>query len=408
MRENTASKLTISSAMVLLCLLDSLFFPYIRSLSISLTILIVPIWYLLSFKKINFSRDFYVSLIVLTLCIFSLLYSTIKNQGNFIGMYGEIETLKINASLFVILLFVFLTYFFYLNNFSFFLKNIKSILLAFIAFNFVIGFAYFYSPEIYFKLRTFWTMSGKEIQVGEFSSMYRFTGIFSDPNNAGVAFAAVLAFLLFNLKLKGVTKIVIIFVTGFNVVMTMSSTALLCYLLVFGCAIVYDFKEIFRGRIGYLVVPLIMLIPLWIYLYYSLNIINSVVVDTAINRMSENNADSRISIWSSLLSIENFSKSLIFGRGGAIVINDLNVRPHSGHLYLIYGYGLLAYFGFMFVFFRVRKNMKLIKYIFAIPLFLGFTVNVGIIDFRFAMMFSILFAGYSGMSSKTYLSKKYF
>ena len=66
--------------------------------------------------------------------------------------------------------------------------------------------------------------------------------------------------------------------------------------------------------------------------------------------------------------------------------------PHSGHLYLIYAYGMIVYACYLFVFFWRRKQDAWSKMLHLIPLFACFSVNVGLIDARYTFASAVIFA----------------
>jgi hypothetical protein len=86
--------------------------------------------------------------------------------------------------------------------------------------------------------------------------------------------------------------------------------------------------------------------------------------------------------------------------GGTLIIDGVVFSPHNGHLHLIYSYGFIAYAIFIYIFFRKRVNTTWAAYFFLVPLFLIFTMNVGIYEPRFVMLLSLLLARYSSVENR--------
>jgi len=76
---------------------------------------------------------------------------------------------------------------------------------------------------------------------------------------------------------------------------------------------------------------------------------------------------------------------------------------------LIYNYGMISYVVFMYIIFRIRKGTPLEKQFFMVPLLIGFTVNVGIIEPRFvnilALLTAYLNAGYKRQKVRNTVNK---
>ena len=64
----------------------------------------------------------------------------------------------------------------------------------------------------------------------------------------------------------------------------------------------------------------------------------------------------------------------------------------NGHLYWICMYGLPSYIGFMWLMFRKTRKQKLREYIWIIPFFVCFTMNIGIGEFKWMAIFLLLLA----------------
>ncbi|GAA0478703.1 hypothetical protein IRB23M11_21030 [Alkalibacterium sp. m-11] len=382
--------------MFFLVLLDILFFPYITPLYSSLSMWVLIFWLPLNLNKLSKTKEVKMFFFALIFILASTIYSFRFSQS--------IITANITNT--VILIYGFLYYFFFRLNFQKYEVNISSFLIGYLVLNAILGLVYYLSPQMYFNMRSFWTMSGNTIEVGSSLSIYRFTGILSDPNNFAVIINAITYFLIFNTDTKVNRKFIIVFLTGFLTVISMSTTGLIMFALLISFAVITKLSKVFLTRkikkknllFGMVIISLLPFFLLLINEFFS-----SEIAVIAINRSESNSADSRIMIWQNLLSSKNMLNHLVLGDGGNVIINNRIFRPHNGHFHLIYSYGIITYFIFMYTFFRIRGNLSfssLKKYLFLVPIFLGFTVNVGIYENRFINIMGLLVAAYATSKEK--------
>lgn len=382
--------------MFFIVLLDILFFPYITPLYSSLSMWILIFWLPLNLNKLSKTKEVKMFFCALIFILASTIYSFRLSQS--------IITANITNT--VILFYGFLYYFFFRLNFQKYKVKISSFLIGYLIFNAILGLVYYLSPQMYFNMRSFWTMSGNTIEVGSSLSIYRFTGILSDPNNFAVIINAITYFLIFNTNIKINRKFIIVFLTGFLTVISMSTTGLIMFSLLIFFVVITKLSKVFLTLkikkkdllFGMIIISLLPFLLLLINEFLS-----SEIAAIAINRSESNSADSRIMIWQNLLSSKNMLNHLVLGDGGNVIINNRIFRPHNGHFHLVYSYGFITYFIFMYTFFRIRGNLSfssLKKYLFLVPIFLGFTVNVGIYENRFINIMGLLVAAYATSKEK--------
>jgi len=250
-------------------------------------------------------------------------------------------------------------------------------------------------------------MSGNIIEIESSLLIHRFTGTFSDPNNLAIIINAIILFLTTNTKLTCFQSMTVIVISAFILFMTMSKTGF----ILFGLFLIVLFFLILKKGLSLFLSPrikrsslfsmlfLLILLP-FIYLGIN-NFLNSEVAQLALFRFRSNSISSRTIIWETLLKSKNIFYSFILGDGGTVIVDGAPYKPHNGHLHLIYSYGFIAYFLFMYIFFRIRKPFSSYKNaLFLLPLFLGFTVNVGIYEPRFINIMALLVASYSASTIK--------
>lgn len=368
-----------------LCIIDILFLPYIRVLSASISMILVPLWFLFNLNKIKINKEFKLFFIMLFFMTLSLVFSTIKHP----------DFLKANITTMIIIIYGFLYYFFFVFCFKRSVITLKNFFIAYIAFGVILSLIYYVDAAIFFRIRTIWTMSGNIIDANDMAMLYRFTSTFSDPNNAATVFVAVFTFILFNNKLSMKQTLFVFLGITFIIINTMSNTGfILLGITLFISTFSVIKKSIFSkfkvSSIVYIIILILLLIPLVYYLFPEF--MDSSVVSTSLTRVRGNSVDSRITIWGNLLRNENIFKYILYGMGGTVALNGNAYKPHNGHLHLIYNYGMIAYAIFMYTFFKIKKDVQINRYFCLIPFFLGFSINVGIYEPRFINVLAMLAA----------------
>jgi len=369
----------------------------------SFSMLLIVVWYIFNFKKIRVDKELYVAF-GLSLCAITSTIFAVLIFPEHVEVYGESDVLvwRNNIVNLAILLYAVAVYFFYKHLMDTYRFNISYLLLFYLAFVFSLAVPYFFEPLLYFQLRSLWTLSGNVITFEEFSSIYRFSGILSDPNNAAVVFSAVVAYLIFNQKAKQIHAYGLFLVLLFLTICTMSSTGFILFALL---AVFYVLHVLSSSSLDKVIIfSFFCLLALALYPIVSkLGFLESEVLATALERLSENSSESRFKIWKDLIFNERIVYHFFVGGGATLIIDGELVKPHNGNIYLIYAFGFWGYLFFLYIFFRRRYDLPLRFYYFIVLLFLGFSVNVGLYDFRFTMILALLVADYSSKSAVTKL-----
>ncbi len=377
-----AKIINIDDYMFYMCILDILFLPYIRPLSASISMIMLPIWYLFSLNQLKVSNSFvffYFSLIFICLSVgLSAINTPQYLQSNIISL--------------VILIYGFLYYFFFDYYFKRSSVSLGKPLLVYVTFAAFLAIVYYVNPASYFNLRSIWTMSGKVIELRDSLMIHRFTGTLSDPNNAATVFVGLSAYLIFSDMLKPNQIVFVLVATTVIVFATMSCTGIVllgCVMLIFTLWLVCKFS-IHRIKISSVLIFLVLIATALILYKPLVNNLNNNVLQLALKRFSINSIAYRTKIWVDMIVQENPIYSIAYGHGGKIVLNGRLYRPHNGHLHLIYNYGFIPYIVFMYIIFRYKKCVGFRQHIFLLPFFVGFTMNVGIIEPRFLNILVLL------------------
>lgn len=379
------------------CVCDPMFFPYIRALDCSLSMIILPLWYIFSLDHVRIGKNFLIYFSVILLPIMSMTRLVVYTDAFSFSIlsYG------------VIVSFAFFQYFFLRYCITEYEFSISSALFLFLNFLFFLSLVYVISPKEYFYVRSFWTMSDNVINPDGSLTMHRFLGIFSDPNNAACLSFALGLFLMLNSSLSVSKSFLVAFQTGFVVLCTMSTTGLSLMIIV--PTIIFLVKLVSFLFFSCSLRARSILFLFFVACFFMIIIFlagNFEIIDLALERafvnlniLSEGSSGSRISIWKNVFDFESMFKSVFIGMG-AVYIRGTILAPHNGHFHLIYSYGFVFYIIFMCVFFNVRSFKEWKKALFLIPLFVGFTVNVGVYEPRWTGIFVLLVAAYAASFMK--------
>jgi hypothetical protein len=385
---------------------DILFLPFVRSLPFISSTFLIIFWFFLNYKKILIDKRAFLILIIAFFASISTLFAFFKTPEIIFFDDALINAHEINF-ITLILLFFFFIYFIFFKIYSYARLNVLiNVLIFYLFFNFFLAVVFWFDYDLYFRLREFWTYDSSKLEVGKFSSTTRFMGIFSDPNNASVAIVAVYLFLMIsNFSLK---KFVILsFITLFVVISTMSSVGIISYLIAFLSLFIYFlvFNRMSLSKfIFYLLLTIIVFIAVNSDLFRIVK--DSQVVSVALDRFATNSFASRFEKIELYISFDNLLNMFLVGQGGTIFIDGGYNKPHIGHLHIIFNYGMIAWLIFLFVFFMIRFNLPLIAYLPTFIIFLGFSSNTGIIDFRFALLSALLLGVYHSKIYATKLNNK--
>lgn len=369
---------SLTSGLALFCIVDMLMLPYIRVLSCSAAMLLVVFWYFVNVREVALKREIYVAIIMIILSV----------------VIGFVQTKAVSGlSVAFIIIFAFLVFSFLRNRLitEQFKKAVSVILFVYITFVFVLALLYIAKPSAFFSVRSFWTMSGTEITFTEMV-INRYTFLYSDPNNAGCCFVAILAYVLFCEKHKTATYLYYICALVVSVVVTFSVQAVLALVIVVFAAVftksgaTRQIRKIFIGMFAVAVV---------VFLLNFDRIMNSSVVKSLLFRVGNSNLSTgggRMSFWKATIENALSWYNIFVGKGAVMDTAGKTYLPHSGHLYTTISFGLLTNIVFCKTFFLLPRGSKLKYYIILLPLFLIFTINTGVADYRFVCTLVLLSA----------------
>lgn len=379
-------------------IIDALFFPYIRSLHASVSMILILVWGLIHLPMLLNMKCFKIVIGIYILIITSVLR----------GIVVFPKYISANITGMMILLFCLLYYVYFYIELKNNEINIIPIFYAQIIFSAILAMYYLVNPQGYFNIRSIWTMSGSTITYYE--AIYsRFTFLQSDPNNNGCIICAMMLYIFQNEKnISSVKRVVLMILVGISVFASISTTGFIVYFLSIGLYVaskngyrirryepryVKPFNFIMTVAIA---IALVMVVGLVFTnrISFSFDLISTMKERFKLTT-SGGTMSGRIDIWSEILNTFNWYQYIILGRGDTLIDRYGNVHAaHNGHIHMVLAYGMVAYMTFLYLFFRKCRERNWKSYIPMIPLFLLFSINTLIIDFRATIALSLIAATY--------------
>ena len=394
-------KFNFEQFLTVFAIIDIFLCPYIRPLRCTTSMLLLLVWY--AFKLFSRKSDIKgaikellrdkeaVAFIVSCLCIvISTIVGALTLPVAVPSSYqsGEINVFSRTVTYSAIYVFAFLYYFFYREMVKKYQNLIYLTIKVVFAAIFLFALIYLISPAAFYKIRAFWTLSGKvQNATVEASSHYRYTFSFSDPNNIAAMAVAITILLIENKKEKRLIKYGAFAMCAIILLTTMSVQGILGMAAYFGVKVCIFLYKVFKGTIVLKKRTIYICLGGMVVLLLAIPFLLQIpVFEKAFDRITNNGGSflTRWRIWCDLLQGNGFFKYLLFGRGCAIVLDGKAISPHNGHLYILYAYGFVAYLLFMYVFFGKKRGIKWSNMIFLLPLFVCFTINVGLLDARYS------------------------
>lgn len=380
----------LDEALFLILVADILFAPFLLPVPVPISFAILPLW-IFTLRAAPESRVFVPACIGAAFALGSYIYGLDR-----LTPIDELATERMANTAIVIFMFGAYTMMMTTRMRSF--RPVATLLRIYLIFLFTLALIFFVNPGTYFAIRSFWSFSESVEFASELNILTRFTGTMSDPNNLAVSTCAVAALLVFYQESKVWLNLIALTMTAVIVVASMSVTGVICYAILAAAYILASNLPTLT-RLALLFAATIT----GIAVFYVIR--DTEVFRLATERVMDSDADSRFSRWATAMDMNKFISSLVIGDGGTIFVNNFEYRPHNGHIHLAYSFGLICYLAFMLVFFRIPRLGQWRHYLFLAILFIGFTVNVGIYEHRFAGVWVILMVVYHRMTAASHIKR---
>lgn len=372
-------------------ILDCFFIPYFFFVNVTYSYLFVFI-FLIFFERFNLKdEDQIISLllfitIIISVLIGSLVYPNYLRENIVDGL----------------ILISFLSYFVYFKlNIMRSQINISPFLYLFVAFMVFFGILYLTNFDLYNSIRAFFFPRSIGIDNWTYYDVYsgsRFYFMYQDPNNVCYIHLVVVTYLLFN-KQTGLTKLIFLLSSQVFITLITFSVGGAFATAIVGVtyfALAIRKKHVARRLIGIVLFSSLILFIIWAI--YGSSIVQSDLVSRFIFRFlgkTSSGGDSRIDKWISLIQGKNLLAYLSFGTGGYTILDGKYFSTHNGILYVFFGYGLIGTITFAILFLRKRGEILMIKYLWLIPFFVGFLINILVQEQKIGMIVALLLADFS-------------
>ena len=373
-------------------LFDILFMPLFPLVSVSMSLPVLAYWYLTQGNKTHFVNEYSLMRFVVLIMAFS----TLLNLLDWGALRGETSFATSIKRFFQFLTslwyFLFFKYYFIKYN-----DDIKKYFLwevAYIAF-FALLYLLFQDQFVHYKsIINPADPHTKRYLAGELYGIYRYTYFWADANNVGYAISGIALFYILEQKDNLLLKYLAVVLTFFILFCTMSIGGIGVGVVVIGYSFI--FTNAFKNKNSGIIVLLLFIIAIAYFVSRYGGVIEE-FINTGVESRVEKYSESGNATGGRLADIKTaFSLMspffLFFGSGHE------GYTTENGHLYLICLYGLPVYLYFMYVLFGKRKGITWKRYLPLIPFFVGFTMNIAIIDQKFLLILILISAYYSAES----------
>ncbi|WP_019837359.1 O-antigen ligase family protein [Acinetobacter towneri] len=381
----------LSKILFLILMVDILILPYFPFFAINTLFFLVFYDFLCDRKFILDEKFLCFSLVFLVFALISTYLSYYSDNYN-LGFFSE----NIKRFFQLLLCFVFYIYFY-----NFFRKNRSNketlfLIRAFFICVFTWAVIYYFSLDNFLTLKGLFNRNDSFIDMyeGGENNLYRFSYIWTDPNNIAYAILGVFLFAIFNLKVSVVESFLYLAIVFFVCLLSMSTTAwLILFAIVMPCFFYnLNYKDLKTLLFVFSIIVLFLIFGLKVIS----NVLQSDVALSSFERFESNNigtesGNSRLEIWKKIFSYYggDLYKYVFWGQGYQLHHNDQLIKPHNGFFLILFAYGFFASILFMYVFFNFKLNKK---YIFMIPFFLCFFINVMIGELKLFLLYVFLLA----------------
>lgn len=374
-------------------LFDIFFIPLFPWFSVSVSLPILFIWYLKKRKYTLFEREHRPFVAVVILMSISTLLSFFDFEG---AAYNTDFITSFKRCMQYITSFWY--FFFFLYFFVFYKRKITNVVFWGIIYITLYALLYFLYQDLFVSLKQ--TVCPFDPQTSRWLDgnllVYRFNYLWADPNNVAYATTALSLFFFIEEKESILKKYIVLICLLFILFCTMSFGGIgVAAVLV---SWVFFLTKSFRNGTAEILVGIIIILIIAGYLIANFEY-SKELIDSSIGMRQEayggslgmSDGGGRGADFMNGLS--KFNPLFLFvGSGKEGYVTEI------GHIYVLYMYGLPVYIYFMYVLFWKRKKQSFIEYLPIVPLFVGFTMNIAIVEQKFLLITLLISAYYSAES----------
>ncbi|WP_276880745.1 hypothetical protein [Anaerococcus tetradius] len=376
--------------------IDIFFLPYLSSISISISVILVILWMIIRVKNLKVYKEEALFVFMAILMLFGTLINPLYSGR------AKFETSFITAiKRYIQFVLCFGVYFFYKDYFKNNNVDIERILILFIFYIAFFALLYKIFPHIYANIKI--KLNPADNHTRRYLSnqvQYRFNYLWTDPNNISYMLSGIAGLLIFK-DINYFKKNVLLILICFTELCTASNGGIIMLLLVLSLQIIYKCLYLIKSKINinkilFMLFLLVLLILIYRYTSLYIYIYNNYIRITLerANYYSSSSGGRFEDLVNSFKYLEPFM--LILGSGNEGFASEI------GHIYWIGMYGGISYLIFMYIMFRIEHYNNIKNYLWMIPFFVGFTMNIAIGEYKWMAiyLFLLAYSRYGGMANE--------
>lgn len=379
-------------------LFDIFFIPLFPWFSVSVSLPIIIIWYYRRRSFTIFEKEHIPFATIFVLMAVSTLLSVFEFEG---ASYNTDFTTSFKRCVQYITSFWY--FFFFLYFFVSYKRKISNIVFGGIIYIALYALLFLLDQNLFVSLKQ--TICPFDPQTDRWLDgsllVYRFNYLWADPNNIAYAATALSMFFFVEEKQSVLKKYIILICLTFILLCTMSFGGIGVAVVLVGW--VFFFTKSFRNSKTSIIVGFIILLIIAGYIIINIDFISEMIESSIGMRQAayDNDGVSDGGRGSDFINgLSKFNPLFLFvGSGKEGYVTEI------GHIYVLYMYGLPVYVYFMYVLFWKRKKQSIIEYLPIVPLFVGFTMNIAIVEQKYLLITLLISAYYSAKSYRQFYAR---
>lgn len=373
--------------------IDILFLPYLSFMAVSVSVFVVAIWAILNVRICYFDNEWSLFVIMLIIMVFGTIMPLF-----YTGTVRFETTIVTTVKRFFQYALCFSTYFFYKDYFSRKRVNLYKMIAAAVIFIAVFAVLFRLFPYQYANIKIL--INPVDNHTRRFLANmveYRFNYLWTDPNNISYLIAGVVTWFLLQEKPKMMIKSLIVVLSIFIAFCTVSNGGLIILMTMLCLIFAYAFKvmqnsnwKISKNALITIIIILVVGILIWNFSSIKEIISNNYISKFAsrlgfYSNNSSNRVGGRLEDLKEGLRILS-PQTLFLGTGQEGIVTEI------GHIYWIGMYGVPAYLIFLRLMFKKYSGQSWKSYLWVVPFFAGFTMNIAIGEYKWMAIYLMLLA----------------
>lgn len=370
--------------------IDIFFLPYLSFVAVSVSVFIVAIWLLINIRKIYTSKEFSLFVIMVIFMFFSTLMNFLYT-GNVRFNTTFITAVK---RLFQYIL-CFGTYFFYKDYFIKNNINISKIIFKAIIFMTILAILFKLFPYQYANIKILINPADNHTRRFLANEVnYRFNYLWTDPNNISYLLGGLTTWIFLRKDVTIIKKFIVLCSSIFIALCTLSNGGIIVIAIM--CIIISLYKIISVLKKGVdlkNLIEFILIISLSVFLFEFMNL-KDLIKSDYISLITDRINDYIIQDSITGGRLEDLKESVKYLSPTMLIIGTGNEGfvTENGHIYWIGMYGIPSYFIFMWLMFRKDRWQSFMQYIWVIPFFIAYTMNIAIGEYKWLAIYLMLLA----------------